>query len=168
MKLNRGKSVCDQRWKACLGVLLASALAFAVTHRCGHLLHYLLTSIVLLGGIARYWRPGLGVGDHRPLVVLLRKQVKFNAEVGEAMGKIGRQEFLERLLEIFLEVEVTQFPDAHNIGMVMNGALVGGTSEKILERLIVLEALWPDIYLPVPFGCEGGMYGSSSFGRHRR
>ena len=88
MKLNRGKSVCDQRWKACLGVLLASALAFAATHRCGHLLHYLLTSIVLLGGIARYWRPGLGVGDHRPLVVLLRKQVKFNAEVGEAMGKI--------------------------------------------------------------------------------
>lgn len=82
MKLNRAKSVCDQRWKACLGVLLASALAFAATHRCGHLLHYVFTSIVLLGGIARYWRPGhLGVGDHRPLVILLRKQVKFNPEV---------------------------------------------------------------------------------------
>lgn len=154
MKLNRAKSVCDQRWKACLGVLLASALAFAATHRCGHLLHYVFTSIVLLGGIARYWRPGhLGVGDHRPLVILLRKQVKFNPEVWVlAVSRRGRwQDFFGKVVEteIFLgSLKLPHFPKMHinlhkYIGMVMNRAVL---EEKLnisyIWLLVVLEAIW--------------------------
>lgn len=152
MKLNRAKSVCDQRWKACLGVLLASALAFAATHRCGHLLHYVFTSIVLLGGIARYWRPGhLGVGDHRPLVILLRKQVKFNPEVWVlAVAPRGRwQELFGKVVETeiflgWLKLHTTS-EDAHFFfGMVMNGAVF---EEKLnisydIWLLVVLEAIW--------------------------
>lgn len=83
MKFKRhGKSSWDPRCTYLGGVLVAGIVAFALRHHCGEhtsMARSALVAVVMVGGIARYWRPRFA--DARPVVVLQPKRVRFSPEV---------------------------------------------------------------------------------------